>query len=419
MALTKSSPQKRNWTLILLLAILILANFIFAFSYGPRLSPDSYYYSNQADRIISFNFDLGEFLSETDMDRLPLFRLSFLYLLSGIKLLVGDLWPETLIVINLLLSSVAFIYLFRMIQQLSKGYLVILLSFFFILFVQDFRLWIAFALTDTIYSSLVFIFFYWLASKSKIAKQRSLFYVLGIILSILFISLLRPVFPPFVATFILYLLWSFGSAQTKDSEAVFKKKFFVSLVIISTFGALFIALISYLSSAGIFFSDSNLVHEITARFVSSGWIVNARPELKMGPLLHFIDFFKLIMLRFYNYFVFWNRAFSLPHNLVNGIFYIPVYALAALGTSAMFSEKSNLSDQWKNLMALSLMFIFLTAFFHSFYNIDFDWRYRTPILLPIILLASQGANNLLGRYFSKTNSKLQMALSKISGLLSN
>jgi hypothetical protein len=98
---------------------------------------------------------------------------------------------------------------------------------------------------------------------------------------------------------------------------------------------------------------------------------------------------------------FYYQGYSLKHNLLNMAFFIPAYAfaLSALG----FLKRTGAAGQDKGTQktaVLCLALIVSFALFHAVTNIDFDWRYRLPIIFPLILLAAIGFDAVIKTYFA-------------------
>jgi hypothetical protein len=89
------------------------------------------------------------------------------------------------------------------------------------------------------------------------------------------------------------------------------------------------------------------------------------------------------------------------HALLNYLFFLPIYVLSVFSISLLYKKESGLSSiSWWTIFSC-FIFILLFAFFHSFQQIDFDLRYRVPCLLPLVLLAALGLNELINGFSKK------------------
>ena len=90
------------------------------------------------------------------------------------------------------------------------------------------------------------------------------------------------------------------------------------------------------------------------------------------------------------FFAFTAPSFSAVHDAAGAIYYVPLYGLAAIGLWGL--PRSRLQDtQGAALVAwTAAAYVAAVALFHAMTLLDFDWRYRLPIVPPLIVLASFG-----------------------------
>jgi hypothetical protein len=79
------------------------------------------------------------------------------------------------------------------------------------------------------------------------------------------------------------------------------------------------------------------------------------------------------------YFVYWAPGFSSRHLAINLVFYTILYVGVVLAAIRAFAAAY-----------AGLLFAVVFALFHGLQQLDFDWRYRLPCLLPLIYLAIVG-----------------------------
>ena len=78
---------------------------------------------------------------------------------------------------------------------------------------------------------------------------------------------------------------------------------------------------------------------------------------------------------------------------------MPLYALFILGIFAVAKERND--SIIKSLVALSVIVIAAYSLFHSVTLIDFDWRYRLPVLPYILFISGLGVKFLIQTYKGK------------------
>ena len=78
-------------------------------------------------------------------------------------------------------------------------------------------------------------------------------------------------------------------------------------------------------------------------------------------------------------------------------FFLPVYALAGWLGIVLWRGNDGLGENQRRLFLASMGAVLAYASFHALVQVDFDWRYRLPILPHLILLAAGGAADLSRR----------------------
>jgi hypothetical protein len=96
------------------------------------------------------------------------------------------------------------------------------------------------------------------------------------------------------------------------------------------------------------------------------------------------------------YFAPWAGDYSAVHKAVNLLFFAPLYLFAAVALAT-----------WRDRRSKALLVFFVLAFsgFHAVQQIDFDFRYRLPVLPALIMMAAAGwarARNRRGRAATAT-----------------
>jgi len=115
--------------------------------------------------------------------------------------------------------------------------------------------------------------------------------------------------------------------------------------------------------------------------VKNGMIIHDRPQTWVDPPNNFIDVVYIYFLRLVNFFNPYASTFSIVHIALNaiqiGLILFSVFIWSLFGGHVKIHDK---------IFLFILLLSFSVAAFHSFILIDYDWRYRFPIILPLILL---------------------------------
>jgi hypothetical protein len=89
--------------------------------------------------------------------------------------------------------------------------------------------------------------------------------------------------------------------------------------------------------------------------------------------------------------------YSLGHWLAELAFFLPCYLLAAWLGVALWRGRTDFGAAERKVFLAAFGALFSYAVFHALVQVDFDWRYRTPILAHLILLAAGGLADLARR----------------------
>jgi hypothetical protein len=116
-------------------------------------------------------------------------------------------------------------------------------------------------------------------------------------------------------------------------------------------------------------------------WVDSGIVIWKRYETYIEPPVTFFDHIYFYFIRLISFFKPYANTFSHFHIIVN-LFQFFYISMSILVWSTLCG-KEKIPDK-------SIIFILLLSFsvaaFHSFVLIDWDWRYRFPIMLPLMII---------------------------------
>ena len=115
--------------------------------------------------------------------------------------------------------------------------------------------------------------------------------------------------------------------------------------------------------------------------VKEGMIIHDRPETWVNKPDSFVDVIFIYFLRLINFFNPYASTFSITHIFLN-VFQIVLILLSIF----IWSFYGNYIKIFNKIFLFIILLSFSVAAFHSFILIDYDWRYRFPIILPLIML---------------------------------
>ena len=82
----------------------------------------------------------------------------------------------------------------------------------------------------------------------------------------------------------------------------------------------------------------------------------------------------------------WLPHFSTSHTLLNLIFFVPAYGLSAIA----IAKRHGLSPAQRRATILLASYVIALSVFHAMMQIEFDHRYRLPMLPVLIMLSAAG-----------------------------
>lgn len=358
-------------SLILNLSILtcFLIIFYYHFSSGFVMSSDSKRFSRWADELIRLNFNFFDFFSIDKASHRPsLFFFSVpVVVIALCKILFVNDWQFLFLIFNLLLLLISIIVYTKILLLVGVREILISLSLPLIVLSVDILVWPRFILSDMIYSFLVLISLYFIIEliiNDKLKVFKLLFIIFLLLAS-------RPSSIPVIFAIILFL----GLINFKFLKR--KKNILFSIFIMITSIPFILSFLYLIIDTN--FNEINKVNFITT-MVKKGMIIHDRPDTWLDPPNNYFEVLNIYILRFINFFNPYASTFSLIHIFLNclQVFFILFSILIWL-----FDVEIGTVDK---IFFYMIMLALSVAAFHSFILIDYDWRYRFPIILPLLVL---------------------------------
>tara|TARA_Y100000996_G_scaffold332390_1_gene268679 strand:- start:375 stop:1169 length:795 start_codon:yes stop_codon:yes gene_type:complete len=232
----------------------------------------------------------------------------------------------------------------------------------------DILTWPKFILTDMIYAYLVLLATFFVIK--GIVKNKTYFFQLALVMLLLLAT--RPSSFPVNFIIIFFILIS-------NFEFLFKSKwiliFFLALLFLTPF--MFALIYSFVE---LNFNEIARIEFITT-MVKEGVIVHDRPDTWVDQPNSFLEIANIYFLRLINFFNPYASSFSMLHFLLNLL-----QTFIVIISIFLWLYISNKTISINKIIAYILLLSFSVAAFHSFILIDYDWRYRFPIILPLLML---------------------------------
>lgn len=357
-----------------------------ALSMGPILAPDSAAYARGAERLIESRFDLPELVAAASTTYPAVLYSLFLMLVAALKLLFGTAWPAALVAMNVLAlaGTAALVVRASLLVTGSAaacwGALLLFVACF------DLLHWGAFALSD---ATFIFISFSVFALAARRIVRRT-----GSWAPVFALAFIAAFYRPPGVVLLPAAAWAWFLARS--SPGAFRK---VATAVAAATGGAGSVLFAWVMQQPERWPASVLAGTVqaTAAQYAIGEVVSGRPETFHAAPRSVAEFAAISVDRVAHFFAISASDFSLGHTLVNAAFFLPAYALAVLALAAGAAGRGGFSSGHRDVQLAAAAFILLTAWFHGLLQVDFDWRYRAPILPHLILLAGAGVAVVLRR----------------------
>jgi len=375
----EGKKSKKILYITFLISFSLIAYYILNTGYS--MSPDSTRFAKWADELIKVNFNFFDFyLIDKDIIRPSLFFFSVpVFLIAVCKFFFINDWQFAFLILNLSLLFFSLIIFVKSLLLIGVRFFLIAFTLPIIVLSVDILLWPQFILSDTIYASLV-IFATYLIIKGIVHNKIRIF-ELSIIIFLLLAT--RPASIPVVFAIIFFIIISKIQIFSKQKNIMFL------ILGIITFTPLVLGL-TYLFIELNFHDIPKL--EFLTSMVKVGMIIHDRPETWVDPPDNFFEVLYIYFLRLVNFFNPYASTFSMLHILLN-MFQTFIILLSIL---IWVYLGGYIKSQNKIFFFIIILSISVGAF-HSFILIDFDWRYRFPILLPLIILFPISLENILNK----------------------
>ena len=337
-------------------------------SKGFVVAPDTADYSKWSDNLISHNLNLLNYYNQKNFAFQNILYTIPVVLFALAKILFGTDWQNALLAFNISLVFISLILFSKCLLILKIRPLVISLSMPLLILSVDLLVWPRYILTDTIFAFSIMMALYIII---KVIVEKKNFYVLTSFI-IIFISLTRPTSFPFILSILLFIF-------LLKSKLKFDPKLISTYLIILIIFIPFLLLIAFLLMST-YLSESSQA-EFLINMVQQGMIIHDRPETWVSPPNELRDIFYIYFMRFVYFFTPYIKSFSNIHNILN--FFQCFFIILSIFIWILFGKKNY---QINKSITFILLISISCAAFHSFTLIDYDFRYRFPIIMPLIVI---------------------------------
>lgn len=367
------APWALVWTLYGLWALLS----------GIRTGPDTVTYSGWADLLIAHHFNLSSYLREQSFYIPPVLYLGWIIVVAGMKALAGSSWMTGIVVLNWLSFGAGSYRVLDTVRRMTASAGSVLLAFGLFLAAGDLLIFLPFVLSDLIFwglASLVVVHGCLLTGDRE--SDRALLHAsLGSVVVVVAIAF-RPVGVPLLAFWLLAL-------ACRVARGFFDR--FSTAILAAAAGLAVVAIASHavvmIDPAAWPFGRIPSVLAVLSQEYREGVLVYA-PEsnLIVEPATTWIGAMRLTVQKLAYFVTPWLPTYSRAHTLLNLVFFIPAYGLSI----AALVNRNRLSKSQQRAVVLLVVFVLALAVFHALVQIEYDHRYRLPMLPALIMLAAIG-----------------------------
>jgi hypothetical protein len=357
---------------------------LYALVVGVRMSGDSRAYAYYSARLIESGFDYPRLIAEASGGFPPVLYVLWGTLLSLLRLAFGSGWAAALVVLNLAAHVALGILVVRMAARVTRsgaaawGALLLYLGCF------DLLMWVPFVLSDATFVLLAF-FVFTLAAARILGEAKGWATVLAAAMAGVFYRPTGMVLLPDLA-WAIYLARN-GAGKVRRATAL--------AALGAALAALAFGFAWFMQDPGRWPVDAlAAAFRMSAAEYALGEVVSARPETYHAPPEALLDYVLISADRLVHFFAIGAATFSPAHWVAQLAFFLPCYALAGWLAVALWRGRTGFGAAERKVFLAAFGALISYAVFHALVQVDFDWRYRTPVLPHLILLAAGGLADL-------------------------
>jgi len=368
--------------LSIILSFLVIA--CYHLNSGFYMSPDSNKFSRWANDLIELNFNFYDFYftDKSINERIsPFFFTIPIFITALCKVIFGSEWQNAFLLFNLILVFFSMLIFARILLIIEVRTLLIFLSLPLIMTSVDLLTWPRYILSEMNYVFLVILSIY-IITKGLVENKFNYFLLF---LITFFMLITRPSSISVILVIIFFII------ILKSQFKIKPKNLLAYLLILFISVPLLFSLLYYFLEIN-FYENTKLNWWLLSK-VKTGMIIHDRPETWVDTPENFHDVVYIYFLRLINFFNPYAVNFSIIHIVLNSIqtflIFLSLIFWSLFGGHAKYQDK---------LFFFVILLSFSVASFHSFTLIDYDWRYRFPIILPLIMLFPISLEMILKKY---------------------
>jgi hypothetical protein len=347
-------------------------------------SLDSAFYLSVADEVQQGK--LGVFTSAAQANFTVVL---FPMLLMFIRNVAPAHWEAVILALNVVCAAVTAVFLLKIVRAVSDSTAAAVAALLFYVTAYDVFTWVNRLLTDNIYTMLAVIVFALAVRGITDGQSRNRARTVKMCIALILAVITRPV--GFVLVPLTVMTeWVFVRRDTKVNRR--------AVWVVFAAGVITAILVH-----AYFFQDmrrwpSDFMRPKLQEYADReqrGEVVWDHTEMFRPRPVTFGDHVAIEVDRLTRFFQVTSKRNSSAHNLYSIMYFGPLYGLALVG---VITALRNDDRRRSAVVHVALFWILSAAALSAVSVLDYDWRYRLPLMPQIILLAACGAGALLRRW---------------------
>lgn len=351
---------------------------------GVRVAVDTEMYTLWADALIAHSFNISSFLNDWKFQTPAILYMAWIVLAAGLKSVFGASWMKAIVLLNWLAFGAGVYAVLDAIRRTTASAAGLLLAGLLFFAATDLLIFIPYVLSDLIFwglSSVALGAGCWLAIAEPQRDRAVPVVVLGTLI-VLFALVFRPAGLP------LLPFWAAALASC-FARGWFDR--FATMIIIAAIGAAIVATAWHGSimahpESWPFGRIPGFFAVLSQEYHTGVLVYAPGTNLTVEPAFTTISAMRLTVEKLIYFMTPWVPSYSRAHTLMNLAFFLPAYGL----TLAAIKNRDRLAGRQRRVVMILLLFLISVAVFHALVQIEYDHRYRLPMLPALIILAAIG-----------------------------
>ena len=381
-----SKPQRAR---DLLTAAIAAVYAVWTVQAGIRTGPDTATYSRWADLLIAHDFNFAAYLREQSFVVPPVMYVAWITVVAALKKYLGASWMAGVVMLNWMALVTGVYMTLRLVFRLTNGNRGLWLAAWFFLVAGDLLVFVPFVLSDlTFWAISTAVLTLGVAAGAGYAPQPrtsvAMLLAAGVLTAVAMVY--RPTAAPLAVFWVAACLVRAGHG--------FTLRHVMRLLI----GAVALAAIAIAAHAYILAHPARWpwgrlpdMLAILSKEYADGILLRELPTV--APAVDWLGAIRITLQRLLYFFTPWVAHYSAAHTVINILFFVPAYVLAA---AAIVNLRRLAPPQQLSVGLLAAFAVVLSAF-HAMMQIDYDHRYRLPLLPALIMLAAIGLDAMARR----------------------